>query len=106
MEILLGLGHPGDVKMGTKGHGHQSSWGQILLRIFLTMSAVAVSMVFPQFSAVMAFMGSFSAFLINVVGPVAAKVVMQGRCGILDGTVIVTGVVMTIWGTYAAFSSA
>lgn len=106
VEVVLGFGHPSDGKVGIKGHDHHSSWRQNLLRIFLTISAVAVSMVFPQFSAVMAFMGSFSAFMINLVGPVAAKVVLQGRCGIFDGTVIVIGLVMTVWGTYAAFFAA
>ena len=63
-------------------------------------------MVFPQFSVVMAFMGSFSALMINLVGPIAAKVVLQGRCGILDGAVMVVSIVMTVWGTYAAFFAA
>lgn len=104
VEVILGFGHPGDGKVGIKGgHDHRSSWGQSFLRILLTISTVAVSMVFPQFSAVMAFMGSFSAFMINFVGPVAAKVVLQGRCGILDGAVIAVSLVMTVWGTYAAF---
>jgi len=103
LEIVLGFGHSSDAKMRVKGHSHQTSWGQNLLRIVLAISIVAVSMIFPQFSAVMAFMGSFSAFTINVICPVAAKVVTQGQCSILDGTIMIVNVVMTVWGTYAAF---
>ena len=106
LEIVLGFGHSSDVKMRVKGHSHHTSWGQKLLRVLLAISIVAISMIFPQFSAVMAFMGSFSAFTINVVCPLAAKVVMQGRCSILDGTIMIVNVVMTVWGTYAAFAPA
>lgn len=51
----------------------------------------------------MAFLGSFSAFLLSVVGPVLAKVMINGRCGRFDALIIVTGLVMAVWGTAAAF---
>ncbi|KAK2461784.1 hypothetical protein APHAL10511_006247 [Amanita phalloides] len=103
IEIILGYG--GSTEGKSKMKGNHPSFGSSFGRILLTISAVAVSIVFPQFSTVMAFMGSFSAFIINVVGPAAAKMAVQGRCNILDGTIMLIGLVMTIWGTFAAFVS-
>ncbi|PFH54636.1 hypothetical protein AMATHDRAFT_134903 [Amanita thiersii Skay4041] len=68
-------------------------------RILLTIMTVIVSIAVPQFSAVMAFLGSVSAFMINIVGPVAVKVAMQRYCGVFDGAILVIGVAMAIWGT-------
>jgi vesicular inhibitory amino acid transporter len=57
----------------------------------------------PEFSSIMAFIGSFSAFMLSIVGPVMAKVTIDGRCSLFDGIIIVMGVIMAIWGTASAF---
>jgi solute carrier family 32 (vesicular inhibitory amino acid transporter) len=75
-------------------------------RALLTSLSVAVSILVPEFSSMMAFLGSFSAFLICVIGPVSAKVAMTGRCGPWDAFLLLTAVMMAVWGTGAAFWSA
>jgi vesicular inhibitory amino acid transporter len=60
-------------------------------------------MMIPDFSSTMAFLGSFSAFMISIVGPVLAKVMIDKRCGHFDGLIIVVGTIMAIWGTIATF---
>jgi vesicular inhibitory amino acid transporter len=57
----------------------------------------------PEFSLMMAFVGSFSAFMISIVGPVVAKVMIDKRCGRFDAIIIVVGTIMAVWGTIAAF---
>ncbi|KAJ6502783.1 transmembrane amino acid transporter protein-domain-containing protein [Mycena vitilis] len=78
----------------------------ILQRVTVTLLSVAVSILVPEFSAAMAFMGSFSAFVLCVIGPIAAKVALERRCGVFDGLVIIMAVVMAVWGTGAAFLDA
>jgi len=75
-------------------------------RIAMPMASVSVSILIPEFSSMMAFLGSFSAFMLAVVGPILAKVTIAGRCGITDGLLMLTGVVMAAWGTYAATRAA
>jgi vesicular inhibitory amino acid transporter len=107
LEIMLGVSSSNDSKAMSKGSYH-AYLGKIFSgarRIGLTAFAVAVSILFPEFSVVMAFLGSFSAFVINIVGPVLAKITMQKRCNIFDGSIIAIGTIMAIWGTYAAFSA-
>ncbi|KAH9486763.1 Vacuolar amino acid transporter 1 [Psilocybe cubensis] len=118
VEILLGIDTPisspedlVDKPDGLSVAPGSSNFGlkrvlAILQRIFLTTLAVAVSVAVPEFSSMMAFLGSFSAFMLSIVGPVMAKVVIDGRCGWFDGTIIVSGVTMAIWGTAAAFLDA
>lgn len=74
-------------------------------RAIFTMVSVAVSILVPEFSSMMAFLGSFSAFLICVIGPVSAKVALTGRCSIWDGLLLAIAVVMAAWGTGAALWS-
>ncbi|PPQ89588.1 hypothetical protein CVT25_012333 [Psilocybe cyanescens] len=118
VEILLGIDTPisspedlVDKPDGLSGAPGSSGFGwkrslAILQRIFLTTLAVAVSVAVPEFSSMMAFLGSFSAFMLSIVGPVMAKVVIGGKCGLFDGIIITTGVTMAIWGTVAAFLAA
>lgn len=47
-----------------------------------------------------AFLGSFSASILCVIGQIAAKTVLAGRCSIFDGVVL-----KAVWGTAAAFST-
>jgi len=72
-------------------------------RVVVTCLSVAVSIAIPEFSQLMAFLGSFSAFLICIIGPISAKIAMERKCGVFDGLVVVVAVVMAVWGTVAAF---
>lgn len=116
IEILLGIDvplsapeelavKPDGLSIAPKGT-HFGRWKRllgILQRVFLTTLAVLVSIAVPEFSSMMAFLGSFSAFLLSVVGPVLAKVMINGRCGRFDALIILVGLVMAVWGTAAAF---
>lgn len=75
----------------------------IFQRVFLTVLSVLVSILVPDFSALMAFLGSFSAFMLCVIGPITAKVILAGRCGALDAGLLGLGILMAGWGTVAAF---
>jgi len=77
----------------------------IIERVVFTFLSVGVSILVPEFSAVMAFLGSFSAFMICVIGPVLAKSALSGRWSTLDVLLLTVAVVMAAWGTLAAFWS-
>ncbi|KAF7978865.1 hypothetical protein HWV62_44343 [Athelia sp. TMB] len=77
----------------------------IVERVVFTFLAVGVSILVPEFSAVMAFLGSFSAFMLCVIGPVCAKSALAGRWGFWDAILLIVAVVMAVWGTCAAFWS-
>jgi len=40
-----------------------------------------------------------------VIGPISAKVMLAGRCGVFDAVVLALGIIKAIWGTVAAFSA-
>ncbi|KAJ4486341.1 transmembrane amino acid transporter protein-domain-containing protein [Lentinula aciculospora] len=109
LEVLIGLepaaASPEDmaIKMSTPVPWSFKTLLGRLQRVFVTIASVAVSITVPEFSALMAFLGSFSAFMICIIGPVAAKVAIERKCGILDGLILGTGIVMASWGTVAAF---
>lgn len=75
----------------------------VLQRISLTCLIVTVSIMVPEFSTMMAFLGSFAAFLLSIIGPVMAKVMIQGQCSVFDGVVVAVAFVMAVWGTLVAF---
>jgi vesicular inhibitory amino acid transporter len=77
----------------------------IIERIAFTLLSVGVSIVIPEFSSAMAFLGSFSAFIICVIGPVYAKSALAGRWEAWDVLLWVVAIVMAVWGTAAAFMS-
>ncbi|KIY72765.1 hypothetical protein CYLTODRAFT_343436 [Cylindrobasidium torrendii FP15055 ss-10] len=77
-----------------------------LQKIVMVLLAVGVSIGVPDFGALMAFMGSFAAFLICVIGPIGAHVSINRKCTVLDGTAFVIAVVMAVWGTATAFMAA
>ncbi|KAJ7762013.1 transmembrane amino acid transporter protein-domain-containing protein [Mycena maculata] len=115
IQILLGidrpLGSPEEVaaKMSAPHEGSRISVKGmlgVLQRISVTLLSVGVSILVPEFSAAMAFLGSFSAFVLCVIGPIAAKVAINGRCGVFDGFVMAVAVIMAVWGTGAAFLEA
>ena len=51
----------------------------------------------------MAFLGAFSAFLICIVGPISAKVAIEGRCSATDAILFGIVFAMMVWGTLASF---
>ncbi|KAG6911831.1 hypothetical protein DXG01_000078 [Tephrocybe rancida] len=115
IEILLGidvpLSSPEDMVTKSNGLTVAPQGSHVALkriyaisqRITVTVLSVMVSILVPDFGAMMAFLGSFAAFLLCLIGPISAKVVLAGRCGLLDGILLVSGVTMAIWGTVAAF---
>lgn len=110
LEILLGLDPPEAAKKSCMGGvtecENRATFRKILSiiqRIVVTCASVAVSIYIPEFSVMMAFLGSFSAFCLSIVGPIAAKVKIEGRCGLLDAAIMLIGIVMAVWGTIAAF---
>jgi len=72
--------------------------------VFVCLS-VAVSILIPEFSSMMAFLGSFSAFVLCVIGPISVKMALTGRWSFGDAALLVMGVVMATWGTIAAFAA-
>lgn len=113
LEILMGLDLPEQTikkesGASTEGKNNRATIIKIfatLQRITVTCAAVVVSIYIPEFSVMMAFLGSFSAFCISVVGPIAAKVKIEGKCGLFDAAIMFVGAVMAIWGTIAAFTN-
>ncbi|KAG6842515.1 hypothetical protein C0991_000041 [Blastosporella zonata] len=75
-------------------------------RLTMTFLSVMVSILLPDFGAMMAFLGAFAAFLLCIIGPISAKVALAGRCNLTDGILLTVGVAMAIWGTAAAFLEA
>jgi len=70
-----------------------------LVSILVTLVAIYV----PGFSSLMAFLGAFSAFLLCILGPIGAKVAIEGRCGAIDAILLGVVFVMMVWGTVASF---
>lgn len=115
IEILLGLdvplaapehlsGKPSGLSVSPHGShiGLKRMLG-VAQRIFLTVLSVGVSILVPEFGSMMAFLGSFSAFIICIIGPIGAKIAIEKRCSFFDGLVLAIGIVMAVWGTVVAF---
>ncbi|EIN13513.1 hypothetical protein PUNSTDRAFT_58584 [Punctularia strigosozonata HHB-11173 SS5] len=84
---------------------HLLSWRQFFIaleRIGFTLCSIIVSILVPEFSAMMAFLGAFSAFMLCVIGTSIAPL---PACSVMDAAIIITGVVMAAWGTGAAIWS-
>jgi solute carrier family 32 (vesicular inhibitory amino acid transporter) len=77
----------------------------VIQRILVTSLSILVSILVPEFSSMMAFLGSFSAFILCVIGPITVKIMLAGQCGIFDGVILALGIMKAIWGTIATFSS-
>ncbi|KAJ3776925.1 transmembrane amino acid transporter protein-domain-containing protein [Lentinula raphanica] len=109
LEVLIGLESPAAspedmaIKMSSPVPWSFKALLGRMQRIIVTVASVAVSVAVPEFSALMAFLGSFSAFMICIIGPVAAKVAIERKCNVLDGLILGLGIVMACWGTVAAF---
>jgi vesicular inhibitory amino acid transporter len=74
-------------------------------RIGLVCLAVAVSILVPDFGTIMAILGSFSVFVLCVIGPILAKMSLEGKATIVDVAILTSSVAMASWGTLAAFWS-
>ena len=55
----------------------------------MTLLSVIVSILIPEFDSVMAFLGSFAAFLICVIGPLTAKAWIVGHFSVRDAMLII-----------------
>jgi solute carrier family 32 (vesicular inhibitory amino acid transporter) len=74
-------------------------------RIALVCLAVGVSILVPDFGTIMAILGSFSVFVLCVIGPIVAKMSLEGKVTIMDVMILTSSIVMALWGTMAAFWS-
>ena len=103
MDVILGYSDSSDGRKGPDDY--RTSLGKVFQRVILTVVVVVTAMVFPHFGTVDAFVGSFTAFVVNIIFPMVFKVAVKGRCGALDGTIIAVSLVMAIWGTFCTFTS-
>ncbi|KAJ8084203.1 hypothetical protein PM082_002970 [Marasmius tenuissimus] len=112
LEVLLGIesavATPEDMamKMSASMRWSLKDFLSSFQRILVTLASVSVSVAVPEFSAMMAFLGSFSAFMLCIIGPVVAKVALDRKCGTADALILLVGVVMVVWGTGSAFVAA
>jgi len=78
--------------------------GLVVERSLFTLLSVGVSILIPEFSSMMAFLGAFSAFVLCVIGPILAKVSLAGwKIDVRDAALILISTVMAAWGTGAVF---
>ncbi|KAG2368253.1 transmembrane amino acid transporter protein-domain-containing protein [Suillus spraguei] len=112
LEIMLGIDNHTPFQGGIKPHldTELSTARRLLNRVFFIVERISVpalsilvSILVPEFSSLMAFLGSFSAFIICVIGPISAKIALEGRCSWVDVSLLVIAIVMATWGTLAAF---
>jgi len=108
LEMLLGLGQPDTVPAPGQSKRDQKRWtsGLVVERVAVLALVTATAILIPDFSATMAFLGSFSAFVLCVIGPIMAKVAVDGRCSGLDALLLAVSISMAASGTYAAFFAA
>ncbi|OBZ79209.1 Vacuolar amino acid transporter 1 [Grifola frondosa] len=115
IEIILGIetsGHasPDDhTFMATpdgvvqhKDHLNLKKVLRALERTVLTILSVLVSILVPDFGSVMAVLGACFSFLLCVIGPLAAKIALAGKCSLWDGVLLGVAVAMAVWGTVSA----
>lgn len=77
----------------------------VMERTLFTVVSVATSIMVPDFSSMMAFLGAFTSFLLCVIGPISAKMALTGECKFWDIVLLCLAVIMAAWGTFAAFWS-
>ncbi|KAG6878417.1 hypothetical protein C0993_007018 [Termitomyces sp. T159_Od127] len=118
IEILLGIDVPllTPEDMATKSNGLTTApqgshvvfkrFFAVTQRVMMTLLSVTISILVPDFGAMMALLGSFAAFALCLIGPLSAKIALTGRCSIKDGILLAVGVIMAIWGmTATAFGA-
>lgn len=75
--------------------------GSIIQRMLMTVLAVAVSIALPEFSSMVGILGSLFSFLLCVIGPISAKIVVEKRYTRWDILILSIGVAMASWGTFS-----
>lgn len=106
LESMLGLEIAGSPALVEDGKGMLPEGRQFFValeRIMVPVMSILVSILVPQFSSLMAFLGSFSAFVICVIGPISAKIAMTRRCQWYDAALLGVSILMAVWGTLSAF---
>ncbi|KAF9240946.1 transmembrane amino acid transporter protein-domain-containing protein [Melanogaster broomeanus] len=111
LETMLGLGSTSKTSsiedgMGDKSDRLTNRFFIAIERIMVPVISIAVSILVPEFGALMAFMGSFSAFVISVIGPISAKIALTGRCQWYDAALLGVSILMAVWGTFSALRAA
>ena len=125
LEVILGIDTSGVAPASDHGHGTTTlpttrsplrkspralkAALVALERTALTLLAVAVSILVPEFASVMAVLGATFSFVLCIIGPVCAKVALAGgarRCGPWDALLLLVSSAMAVWGTMCAFESA
>ncbi|KAG1801426.1 transmembrane amino acid transporter protein-domain-containing protein [Suillus plorans] len=115
LEIMLGIDNHAPLQGGIKPQldTQPSTAHRLLNRVFFIVERISVpvltilvSILVPEFSSLMAFLGSFSAFMICVIGPISAKIALEGRCSLTDASFLAIAIVMATWGTLATFWAA
>ncbi|VDB99826.1 unnamed protein product [Peniophora sp. CBMAI 1063] len=122
LEVVLGIdpahrGPPHEHGASSKHIGHEVTLptkqrtNYALKRFFFiteracfVLISVAVSILLPDFSAMMAILGSFTAFLLCVIGPIGAKLSLEGR-NVKDIIFLVIATAMAAWGSCVAIMS-
>ncbi|KAI0036699.1 transmembrane amino acid transporter protein-domain-containing protein [Vararia minispora EC-137] len=116
LEIIMGLDtlrDPHSIEHAKSDHGYEAStktfstrFGKRILfiaeRSFFVFFAVIVSIFLPDFGAMMAILGAFTTFLLCIIGPLAAKMSLEGF-NMRDSLFLVIAVPMAVWGTTVAF---
>jgi len=75
---------------------------RLCTRFLLAGMSVTVSVLIPNFSAMMSFLGSFSAFTICIIGPILAHIQLNGGKW-WDKVVLGIAMMMAVWGTTVSF---
>ncbi|PIL32046.1 transporter [Ganoderma sinense ZZ0214-1] len=111
VEILLGIDGAFEVAAGVTRTAPQRVKAVLVAieRIVLAVAAVTISILVPEFASVMAVLGATFSFLMCVIGPLCAKIALNGglrKCGWTDATLLVITASMAVWGSICAFDSA
>lgn len=95
---------PNGLTTATQGsHVFLKRFFAVTQRVVMAMLSVTISILVPDFGAMMALLGSFAAFALCLIGPLSAKVALTGHCSMKDGMLLAVGVIMAIWGMVATF---
>ena len=74
-------------------------FGSIIQRILMAFMAVAVSIAVPEFSSMLGILGNVFSFLLCIIGPLCAKMVIEKNLTKFDVSMMLIGVAMASGGT-------
>ncbi|KAI1797799.1 transmembrane amino acid transporter protein-domain-containing protein [Ganoderma leucocontextum] len=111
IEILLGIDGAFEVAVDVTRTASQRVKAVLVAieRIVLALAAVSVSILVPEFASVMAVLGATFSFLMCVIGPLCAKITLNGgirKCEWKDAALLAVTAAMAVWGSICAFESA